>query len=311
MDKNFFKKKFSIGLALDSEPEEYENLFLEYGDYIDNLYFSPPLGDRFHGRTKVAEQFHDKTMTERFWEILKVAQDHNIYLEVVFNTHLLKAGDLESTKKEFDCRNLRLNKVCVQDKYYEQAKIIFPKAKIVHSVNCLPDDRHRIIQTSGKYDEYVVGRQFIRDSDLFCKIQKQGSACVLLLNNGCSHWCGGCGKSQHCRNTYVKTRKRYTPQEIYAIQSIMPYEIWENMIDTSNVTLFKLSTRNADVSYIRMCLESYINNSALKYIKESTDYYLVWSRLLWLVEEFPHFDYMGIRNFKEDYNSIVNTKEKR
>lgn len=81
------------------------------------------------------------------------------------------------------------------------------------------------------------------------------------------------------------------------------------MIDTSNVALFKLSTRNADVSYIRMCLESYIDNSALKYIKESTEYYLLWSRLLWLVEEFPHFDYMGIRKFKEYYNSIVNTKE--
>lgn len=81
MKKSFFEKKFSIGLALDSEPEEYENLFLQYGNYIDNLYFSPPLGDRFHGRTKVAEQFHDKTMTERFWKILKVAQDYNIYLD--------------------------------------------------------------------------------------------------------------------------------------------------------------------------------------------------------------------------------------
>src|SRR5699024_11510440 len=101
---------------------------------------------------------------------LKVAQDHNIYLEVVFNTHLLKAGDLESTKKEFDCRNLRLNKVCVQDKYYEQAKIIFPKAKIVHSVNCLPDDRQRIIQTSGKYDVYLLWRHYFLDSDLIYKI---------------------------------------------------------------------------------------------------------------------------------------------
>lgn len=295
-----FKKRFSIGLALDSEADEYERLFAQYGDYIDNLYFSPPLGDRFHGRNKIAEQFRNSEMCDRFWRILKVTQAYKIGLEAVFNTHLLEPGDLAYARTEFDRHQIHLDKVCIQDSYYDEAKRIFPASELVHSVNCMPDEIEKIIEAAGKYEEYVVGRQYTRNSALFKKIREQGSKCVLLLNNGCSHWCGGCSDSQHCSDSYKKSRETYIPQEIYAIQSILPYEIHEKLIDTSAVKLFKLSTRNADVSYITMCLDSYINNSAFEYIKRSTDYYLLWSRLLWIVKDFPTFDYNAIRDFKKN-----------
>lgn len=299
MDKTYFNKKFSVGLALDSAPDEYEELFSEYGNYIDNLYFSPPFGDRFHGRTKIADQFHREDMKERFWDILAVAQQFNISLEVVFNTHLLHKGDLVYSAEQFGQHNCHLSKVCIQDAYYSEARKVFPDTDLVHSVNCMPDDRGYILQTAGKYEEYVVGRQYIRDRELFSEIRRLGTRCVLLLNNGCSHWCGGCGKMQHCKNSYLKSRKKYSIQELYAIQSIMPYEIWENMIDTEDVDLFKLSTRNADVYYIKKCLESYINNTALELIQSSSEYYLLWSRILWLVKEFPHLDYEEIKKIKQ------------
>ena len=294
-----FHKRFSVGLALDSTPDEYEKLFSLYGDKIDNIYFSPPLGDRFHGRNKIADQFHSPEIQERFWEILKVAASHDITLEVVLNTHLLEPGDIELTAEAFAKRGVALGKICVQDSYYDEARTVFSGCEFVHSVNCMPDDRDKILETAPLYDEYVVGRQYIRDEKLFAEIKQKGPRVVLLMNNGCSHWCGGCGELSHCGEAHQKTLQRFTSQQIYAIQSIMPYEIHEEFFKTSDVDLFKLSTRNADVRYITLLLDSYINNNASEYIKESKDFYLLWSRLLWMKKDFQDYDYEMIREEKK------------
>ena len=137
MNDDFFYKRFSVGLALDSSAEEYEDLFNQYSGYIDNLYFSPPCGDSFHGRTKIAEQFHDPKMTDRFWQILNVAAKHDIRLEVVFNTHLLDAESIQNAAELFNKKDIFLDKICVQDQYLDIVQDIFPDSKMVHSVNCM------------------------------------------------------------------------------------------------------------------------------------------------------------------------------
>lgn len=294
MLKQEFEKKFSIGLALESDSEQYRRLFTKYENFIDNMYFSPPLGDKYHGRTKIAEQFHNEAYVDRFWGILEQAREFNIKLEVVFNTHYLDDRDVEQTCQVFDDRGFLVEKVCVQDQYYDSARKYFPTSEIVHSVNCMPDDKKRILAELPKYEEYVVGRGYTRDSELFKEIEKVGTRCVLLLNNGCSHICGGCGEEKHCFESFEISRKTNSPQDIYAIQSIMPWEIHEGIVDLSNVSLLKLSTRNADVDYIEKCLDSYINNKAKEYIDQSTDYYLLWSRLRWMVKYFPVFQYSQI-----------------
>lgn len=296
------EKCFSIGLALDSAPEEYEKLFRDYGRYIDNLYFSPPLGTQFHGRTKIAEQLENPEYISRFWEILHVAGKAGIKLEVVYNTHLLSEQDLYKAREAFNDNGITLSKICVQDAYFDCIRSLYPGTELVHSVNCMPDNRDMILETSGLYSEYVVGRQYTRDADLFEGIEKTGARCVLLLNNGCSHFCGGCAAPEHCFKAFEKTQKDHnmSPEQIYALQSIMPFELHEGLIDLTHVSLLKLSTRNADVPYITACLDSYINCRERELIEKSTDYYLLWARLFWFTGYFGTFDFDRICEYKKD-----------
>lgn len=307
MDIRHAKKRFSVGLALDSDIVEYEALFRDYGEYVDNLYFSPPLGMQFHGRTKVAEQLEQPLYIDRFWKILHLAQNFGIGLEVVYNTHLLNETDLLRATEEFEKNNIVLSKICVQDTYYDLIRSLYPTTDLVHSVNSMPDDRKQILRTVGAYAEYVVGRQYTRDTDLFHAITQAGVRCVLLLNNGCSHFCGGCATMEHCRLAFEQTRSKLhmTEEQIYALQSIMPFELHMGMIDLTDVSLLKLSTRNADVPYIRACLDSYINGKDQELLEESTDYYLLWARLIWFTKYFKSFDYHRIYAYKQKLGTAL------
>lgn len=301
MNIECLKKCFSVGLALDSGTAEYESLFRDYGEYIDNLYFSPPLGQQFHGRTKIAEQLEQPLYIERFWDILHLAQDYQIGIEVVYNTHLLQENDFIRAEEAFSENQIKLSKICVQDAYYDFIRALYPTTELVHSVNSMPDNKAKILQTAGAYSEYVVGRQYTRDTELFHKIAQTGARCVLLLNNGCSHFCGGCSSPEHCQQAFEKTRSEMlmTEEQIYALQSIMPFELHEGDIDLTNISLLKLSTRNADVNYIRFCLDSYINGIDRELVNKSSDYYLLWARLLWLTKFYQKFDYERIYAYKK------------
>lgn len=301
MNIKYLKKRFSVGLALDSGTAEYETLFRDYGEYIDNLYFSPPLGQQFHGRTKIAEQLKQPMYIERFWEILRLAQDFQIGLEVVYNTHMLQDNDFIRAEEMFSKNLIKLSKICVQDAYYDFIRSLYPTMELVHSVNSMPDEKDKILQAAGAYSEYVVGRQYTRDTELFHNIAQTGSRCVLLLNNGCSHFCNGCSTPEHCQQVFEKTRseRHMTEEQIYALQSIMPFELHEGCIDLTDISLLKLSTRNADVTYIRFCLDSYINGIDRELLDKSSDYYLLWARLLWLTKYFKSFDYERIYAYKK------------
>ena len=43
-----FDKRFSVGLTLDATLAEFEHFLAKYGRVIQNIYFSLPMGDKFH-----------------------------------------------------------------------------------------------------------------------------------------------------------------------------------------------------------------------------------------------------------------------
>ena len=51
-DTSFFSKRFSVGLALDTTLDEFNELLDQYAWAIENIYFSLPMGDKFHARTQ-------------------------------------------------------------------------------------------------------------------------------------------------------------------------------------------------------------------------------------------------------------------
>ena len=55
LDGFFFYKCFSCGLALDVSLQAFDGFLNRYEKYIDHFYFSLPMGDKFHAKTRVDE----------------------------------------------------------------------------------------------------------------------------------------------------------------------------------------------------------------------------------------------------------------
>lgn len=299
LEESFFKKKFSIGLAMDTTFEEFNEFLEKYSFFIDNIYVSPPLGDQFHGRQHIRDQFHVPEKIALFWKLAELIQRYQISLEVVFNTEILTIEDFQRTKDIFREKEIEINKIAVFDKYLDDVKKIFPKATIVKTVNEMPNTYMEFEALSDTYDEIVVGRHLIRDKKVLDIIGNQLHAVsVLLLNNGCSFHCGGCRNMAHCENTYLNDQEKWSPEYLYAQQSILPFELHERYLDLSKIGLFKLSTRNADTDFTARCMESYIKNNAEELIREKSFNYLLWARLKWHIEHFDEFDYKTIVEMK-------------
>ena len=103
----------------------------------------------------------------------------------------------------------------------------------------------------------------------------------------------------HCRKTYERDRKKWTPEYLYALQSILPYELHEGYFDSSDIGLFKLSTRNADIEFTARCIDSYIRNNAEELIEQKKFNYLLWARLGWHIDYFNEFNYFNIKEIKK------------
>lgn len=302
LDEVYFKNKFSVGLAMNTTVMEFEEFLKKYAFFIDNIYVSPPLGDQYHGREYVKEQFHDPGNVEKFWRLLELLQLHEIDLEVVFNTDILQAEDFQCVKREFEKRGIAIKKIAVFDKYIRDVQFLFPKSKIVKTVNEMPNSIAGFRKLPDEYDEIVIGRQYIRNTEVLHIIKEQLRAVpVLLLNNGCSFYCGGCLEMSHCKNTYESSAKKMTPEYLYAQQSILPYELHEKWLDIWEIGLLKLSTRNADMEFTARCIDSYIRNNAENLIKEKVFNYLLWARLKWHIPYFKEFDYDRIKDIKRKF----------
>ena len=52
----------------------------EYSWAIENIYFSLPMGDKFHARTRVVDQMRQPETVALFWELLKCIKAHGIKL---------------------------------------------------------------------------------------------------------------------------------------------------------------------------------------------------------------------------------------
>lgn len=301
-----FHKKFSVGLAMNTTLGEFENMISQYGDYIDNIYCSIPLGDQFHGRTYVAEQFRHSEVVDRFWKLVKIINDSGIDLEIVFNTDHLTEDDFLNCRRELDNHHVKVQKICVLEGYYDLIKRIFPEVLIVNSVNNMRNSKEEIRSINIPFDEIVIGRQYIRDSEVFRIVSEELHAgTVLLLNNGCSHICGGCRSFDYCRLCYETAKNKYSPEYLYALQSIMPYEIHEDYFDISGVKLLKLSTRNADTELICKCLDSYINNKVEEYLEKGVHHYMMWARLKWHMDYYDSFDPERIKSLKKQICKIL------
>lgn len=301
MDRNsFYLKKFSIGLTLLDSVEAYDRFLQEYGKYINNIYFSLPMGDRFHSRVVFKDLLKDKQYVELFWNLLLCAQKYSINLELLFNTPGLNEIDIRNSFVSLEEHGVKVQKIGILDEYYGSTRKYFPTQKLVYSFNNFPNTLAHYASIKNSYDEIVVARQFIRDNQLFSFIKETlNSNVVLLVNNGCSQVCGGCKTCWHCHDSYYREHSKYSAEYQYALQSVFPFEINEGCIDTKNVDLLKIASRNDNLSYVKKVIDSYVNDNSICYVQSNKHNYLLWSRLQWHTDYFNTFDYNRLVSLKK------------
>ena len=301
LKEDFWQRRFSVGLTLDTTYDEFRSFIEQYAGYIDNFYLSLPLGDRHHCRDRVAQLYGEKEKQDLFWQLVDCIRMNGVKIDLLFNNHTLTDADVVEGRELLDRHEITADKVTVLDGYYDVVRENFPNSKIVYSVNNLLFTFETASEIKKQYDEIVVGRQEIRNARLFHYIKNErGANVILLMNNGCSHTCGGCRTFDYCKSVYERDSKKYSTEYVYALQSIFPFEIHEGLIDTNDVSLFKISNRNANVKYTRQCIDSYIHNQCEELVSESRNNYMLWSRLAWNMEHFDSFDLERIIGMKRD-----------
>ncbi len=312
LDTAFFHKRFSVGLTLDTTIDAFEEFLARYHPYIENVYFSLPLGDKFHARENVVKQMRDPEAVKLLWNMLHMIQARGIKLELVLNNGNVTDEDVHTCKSILDEHGVQIDLVGITGDIYHSVRHVFPDQEIVYSFKNRTHTAGDFDRIADHYDQIVLGRQNIRNTALFGHIQSAlHSKVVLLLNNGCSHICGGCTTLHNCHRSYYRAKFSHDAEYIYALQSIMPHEIHSGMLDLHCVDLLKISSRNASLKYLDDCLRSYIFCIEDEYIARSTNNYLLWGRLAWHAEYYDEFAPDRIRSIKQQIYSgdAVPTKE--
>ena len=225
---------------------------------------------------------------------------HGIKLEVLFNTHELVEEDIERGYDLLLQKNIQVDKVGLVDEHYNTIKWLFPEKTYVYSFNNFPDTPDDYFKPAHHYDEYVIGRKFLRNKALIDRIHEQPSAkTILLVNNGCSHFCKGCSVQGYCCSVHQKAREKYSQDELYAIQSFMPFELGEGKTDPRDVDFMKINSRNASIAYLRKCIHSYIFGNERKLVEDDPRSFGLWAHLTWFVKDYSALDFDRIVQYKQ------------
>lgn len=302
--KKEFVKKFSFGISLNITLEEYEEILNNYGVYINSAYFSLPCGEEFHTRTRVIEEYKKQDATEKLIKILKLLKKYNINLEAVINQYKISNENLEKGLK-FLKKYIDIDSICILDEYKQIVKKYYPNIKLIYSFNNYPVLENNFKQISKEYDVIVIGKELLRKYNVIKMIKEYGFDIKLLLNSGCSFNCGTCrAGSRQCTDTYKRNLKKFTRNELYAIQSFFPWELKRltNILEHDEIYEYKISCRPCDKAYLENCLESYIlyNKKEEEYIRENIKNYYLWGRQSEISKNLDDYNINEINQIKEE-----------
>lgn len=305
MIKGRYKKKFSFGLDLNIEINDYLRIIDKYHEYINSVYFSLPNGDDFHTRIKIIEQYKQKGAKEKLFKILNLFKNSNIKLEAVINQYNIPMESLKSALNELD-KFIEVDSICCLDEYLNLILSHYSnKMYMISSFNNNPIHEWNINKLNRKYDMIVVGKEFMREPQLLRRIKEKGFDVKLLINNGCAFNCGMCRNGRkNCLEVFKSNLKKFSPEELYAMQSFFPWELDRLMDELGDIEIIKeikISSRPSTYQYINKCLESYINNKEVKeYIDLTKDNYYLYGRQANLIPYFKDFKYENIEKIKRN-----------
>lgn len=280
------KSKLSIGISMDIEVDQYKDLLEDYSYYLDSVYFSPPLGNKFHTREKIAKQLSDKDNVIKLYKIIDLFYKHNIKIDCVLNRPSLKENDIIKALK-FIRNEMPVDQITCLDRNIEIINEFFPNIDKIYSYN--NDLTVKKIPTINKsFSTVVAGKFFLRDENSLKKIVDNGFKVKLLVNNGCSFNCYGCQKGNRlCEEVFNNNLRYKTIEELYALQSFFPNELDSLLLSHGHlIDTIKISNRTSDYAYLKNCLKSYINVEDVDpYIMQDFNNYRLWLRLGWFSDK--------------------------
>jgi hypothetical protein len=124
---------------------------------------------------------------------------------------------------------------------------------------------------------------------------------TVLANNGCSHSCVDfCDPNIRCKPRIEESLKNgRTPSELYAEQTLMPWEVHKYYLGSRVVHLIKLASRPSQYTDLVKDLNSYIRNVDVELARESREAFHRWSKLKHLNDLYEQFDINAVMECKK------------
>ena len=308
-----FTKKFNVGLTLETSAREFDRFLDEYHPFIHSVYFSPPLGGRYHTRSRVALEFLLPGKRRLFLHMLERMRAYGIELELLFNTLRIDKEMVTAAHTYLSERDLLPDSVCYLLPYEADVVRVFPDQKRILSFNngfLSPREIDRVLDGCERTDAIVLGSLFIRNNRFFSHLSARGVSPYLLLNNACSFNCATCNNTASvCEAAFRKNLAHHSVEYLYALQSIFPEELTDGTIDTGKVALFKISNRSSSLGFLRDALDSYMTGEMQHYIQKDRKNLALWGRAGYFWPYFKKMDMGRVFAYKAEILARKKSRE--
>lgn len=271
-------KKYSIGLSTRISINEYKQLLIKYGNYIDFVYFSVPISEAFQSRKNIYSDFSIEEATVFLRDVIDLFKSFNVKIELTLNTYNISNDDLDLAYSYLINKLERMPDAIVSNcTLFDRIQEVFPDVYNIVSFNSFIRNEKDLEYVPKEYDEIIMGSSVIRDFEFWKKVQNKGFKSRLLLNNGCSFNCGSCATAAKCIDIFQHNLKRTHINYLYALQSLYPSEVSQYIANNSNLHGYKISNRNCSYNYLENCLSGYIEGENKE--KYGVEHFYYWARL--------------------------------
>lgn len=297
----FSNLKFSIGLSLETTPEEFLEIVLKYSAQVREIYFSPLILDIDYHTRSVTQNWLLKrqNILDQYYDVLKYIQSKGISLCYALNkTSVDKKKTFEALAHILG-KDIYPDSIVCMGELGEDIKKFLPEIKLIYSfsngIRTIADINNI---NPDIFSTIVFGGSTIRDFELIGYAKAKGFQTKLLLNNGCSFNCMFCkgSKTHPCSNIVEQNISRYDVDFIYALQSIMPWEFHEYYLSNENIDYFKISNRECSALFLQDTLGSYLYNDNSHFLERNAS----WLRLGSLQRFHNDFDLEKILMYKKN-----------
>jgi hypothetical protein len=302
------EKKYSIGLNSLLSHQQWVQLLKNYGQYIDKIYFSPPLGYRFSYKPRLYKSNYFSNInncTDYIKFVLKSIKSINnsIKIEFALNTKFLLNGDISTAYEWLNKSQIDIDSILTMTEYIPEIRQIkqWENISLTHSANELIRDKSL---NTDKFDEIIIAFGANKNPELWEYYHNLGKRTRLIINTGCMFDCNGLCFSQ-CNRTLDENLKNESMVELFSKYTIMPHEFYKYWYQNNNLDSFGFSIRDIEPIEVTDTFDSYIKDIETECIKGNTLYYKIWNSNKIFLQEYNRFNYQKITQFKNALNTKI------